>query len=194
MDVDTLLSQRIRDLRQARGHTLEQLATLSGVSRSMISLIERRQTSPTAAVLDKLADALGVSLATLFSTEGQAAPPQPLARRSEQPVWTDPASGYVRRQLTPQDWPSPMDLAALDFPAGETVAFELAQRSTAVHQQMWMLEGCMDIHVGAQSWRLQAGDCLAMALGERIVFHNPARQPARYLLATTRSPAPLPRT
>jgi transcriptional regulator with XRE-family HTH domain len=93
MNVDHLIATRVRDLRKARGYTLDELADLSGVSRSAISLIEREETSPTAVVLNKLADALGVTLAALFSDAPGAAAEQPLARLSEQQIWTDPGSG-----------------------------------------------------------------------------------------------------
>jgi transcriptional regulator with XRE-family HTH domain len=83
MDIDTLLAARVRGLRKARGATLDLLAQRSGVSRSMISLIERGETSPTAAVLSKLASALDVPLATLFDAV-PADTPSPLARHSEQ--------------------------------------------------------------------------------------------------------------
>jgi len=79
MDIDNLIAKRIHNLRQKSGYTLSQIAELSGVSRSMISLIERGETSPTAAVLNKLADALGVSLASLFSIESQNTTKQPIA-------------------------------------------------------------------------------------------------------------------
>ena len=55
MDINTRIAQRLRELRDARGYSLEALAERSGVSRSAISLIERGQSSPTAVVLDKLA-------------------------------------------------------------------------------------------------------------------------------------------
>ena len=66
MSIDQLLSVRVHGLRKARGHTLDALAQISGVSRSTISLIERGETSATAAVLGKLAQALQVPLASLF--------------------------------------------------------------------------------------------------------------------------------
>lgn len=188
MNIDDLLAQRVRDLRKQRGLTLEQLADHSGVSRSMISLIERQETSPTATVLNKLADALGVTLPALFAAspagrEEQARPP--LARAADQPVWNDPASGYLRRQISPSGFGSPIELVEVRFPPGQTVAFENATRSVVTHQQVWMLEGSMQITVGDQVWRLKAGDCLAMQLGPQIIFHNPTRQSARYMLAIT---------
>lgn len=187
MTIDALLAQRVRDLRKRRGFALDRLAELSGVSRSMISLIEREETSPTAAVLDKLAGALGVTLAALFATESQGMDDQPLARRAQQQVWTDPASGYVRRHLSPSGYPSPLELAEVSFPPGQSVTFDNVIRSVVTHQQLWMLEGAMEITLGEQTWRLETGDCLAMVLGPRIVFHNPTPKPARYALALTSS-------
>ena len=72
MDIHQRIAQRLRELRDAQGLSLEALAERSQVSRSAISLIERGQSSPTAAVLDRLSSALGVTLASLF--EDSAAP------------------------------------------------------------------------------------------------------------------------
>lgn len=183
MTIDALIAKRVRHLRKQRGLALDALSAASGVSRSMISLIERGESSPTAAVLNKLADALGVSLASLFSEGSPDVPVQPLSRRNEQAAWTDPASGYVRRHLSPAGYPSPIELVEVLFPPGETVAFETVVRSVVTHQQLWLLEGAMEITVDSETWRLQVGDCLAMVLGQRIVFHNPTPAPARYALA-----------
>jgi transcriptional regulator with XRE-family HTH domain len=185
MEIDTLLAARVRALRQTHNLTLGQLADLSGVSRSMISLIERQETSPTAAVLNKLADALGISLPTLFAVDVPCPRPEPLSRCADQAVWTDPASGYERRHLSPMGIESPVELVEVRFPAGETVVFDSPLRQQVVHQQLWMVQGTMDITLNEQTWHLAAGDCLTMTLGPRITFHNPSSEPARYLLALT---------
>lgn len=190
MDVDTFLSQRVRELRKTRGFTLDQLAELSGVSRSMISLIERQETSPTAAVLNKLATALGVTLPSLFAEVPGSVAKSPLARRADQQVWTDPGSGYVRRHVSPNGYGSPIDLVEVSFPPGETVAFENVARNVVTHQQLWVLAGEMKITVGEETWHLQTGDCLAMELGHYIVFNNPTHKPARYALVLTTSTSP----
>ncbi len=57
------ISQRVKQMRQQRVWSLEQLATASGVSRSMLSQIERNQANPTLAVTCKIAQAFGMSLA-----------------------------------------------------------------------------------------------------------------------------------
>ena len=84
----------------------------------MISLIERGEASPTAVVLERLAWGLGVPLARLFDgTADQDAAPEPVARCAEQLEWRDPGSGYVRRNVSPPHWPSPIQIVQVDFPA-----------------------------------------------------------------------------
>lgn len=188
MDVTTRLARRLKGLREAQGWTLDALAERSGVSRSNISLIERGQSSPTATVLDKLSAALGVTLASLFEAPpAAAAPPSPLARVAEQPLWTDPASGYVRRNVSPA-LPAPVQLVDVRFPAGQRVAYARSARDDEVHQQVWMIDGVMSLTVGDTVWRLEPGDCLAMTLDAPLVFHNPGPREARYLVALARSP------
>src|SRR5258705_12077472 len=98
-DLNQRIAERVRELRAAQGLSLDALASKSGVSRSMISLIERGESSPTAVVLERLAAGLGVTLAALFDTLAVAAqvPRGPGARRDDQPPWQDPAPGYPPR-------------------------------------------------------------------------------------------------
>ena len=185
MDIHHRIAHRLRELRDAQGLSLDALAERSQVSRSAISLIERGQSSPTAAVLDRLSSALGVTLASLFE-EGAApaAEPSPVARAADQPEWTDPGSGYVRRNLSPAAR-SPIQLVEVHFPPGQRVAYDTGVRDAEVYQQVWIVEGTMEMTVGDVHWRLVAGDCLAMQLDRPIVFHNPTQRPARYLVALT---------
>jgi len=190
MDINDRIARRVRELRDAAGFSLDALAERSGVSRSNISLIERGQSSPTATVLDKLAAGLGVTVASLFEAAAPpAAAPSPLARVAEQPLWTDPASGYVRRNVSPPA-PSPIQLVDVVFPPGQRVAYETGAREVEVQQQVWMIDGTMEVTVGDTAWRLDAGDCLAMRLDRPIVYRNPTRQAARYLVALVTLPPP----
>jgi transcriptional regulator with XRE-family HTH domain len=189
MDINARIAHRVRELRDEQGLSLDALAERCGVSRSNISLIERGQSSPTAVVLDKLSTGLGVTVASLFesASRGATAEPSPLVRVADQPVWADPASGYVRRNVSPP-LRSPIQLVDVVFPPGQRVAYDTAARETEVHQQVWMIEGTMDVTVGDVPWRLDRGDCLAMRLNQPIVYRNPTRQPARYLVALVTLP------
>lgn len=184
MQIDAMIARHIRELRKACGYTLDELAARSLVSRSMISLIERQQTSATAATLNRLAGALGVTLADLFVDKSKTPEQQPLSRRETQQLWTDPESGYVRRQVSPTGFLAPIELVEVLFPAGQSVVFgNIVPKEAGYHQQIWMLEGEMEITLDDVQWQLRAGDCLAMILGPHSLFRNRSRSPARYLVA-----------
>jgi transcriptional regulator with XRE-family HTH domain len=176
------LATRLRDLRMESGMTLDGLSERTGVSRSMISLIERGESSPTAAVLDKLAAGLGVTLASLFA-EKDSKGASPLARRADQRVWRDPDSGYMRRNLSPAGFPSPIELVEVVLPPGARVAYDTGHRAAAVHQQIWIIEGEIDLTLGEESYHLSAGDCLSMRLDRPTIFRNLVERPARYVVA-----------
>jgi transcriptional regulator with XRE-family HTH domain len=181
-DLNQHIARRVRGLRTTARLSLEALARTSGVSRSMISLIERGESSPTAVVLERLAAGLGVPLASLFDTpaDGRPRARSPVARRDDQPRWRDPGSGYLRRNVSPPAVPHPMRIVEVLFPPGGRVAFDTAGRGPPVFQQVWVLEGAIDVTVGDERHRLRAGDCLAMQLDRPTMFHNPTRKRTRY--------------
>ncbi len=181
------IAARVRALRVEKGLTLDALADRCDVSRSMLSLIERGESSPTAVVLEKIATGLDVALATLF--ENPVAAPSPVSRRGDRESWRDPQSGYVRRNISPASFPSPLQIVDVVLPAGARVAYETGARDINIHQQVWIQEGSIEITVGDVTHRLSQDDCLAMQLDAPITFHNPTRKPARYIvvIATERA-------
>jgi len=190
--LDRRIAGRVRELRAAKALSLEALAGRSGVSRSMISLVERGESSPTAVLLEKLAAGLDVPLASLFDAPGAGgqASSDPVSRRDDQPSWRDPGSGYVRRDVSPPGVPQPMQIVEVRFPAGGRVAFESGGRDVRVHQQVWVLDGTIDVTVGEERHRLREGDCLAMQLDRPTMFHNPTRRATRYAVVIASEAAP----
>lgn len=178
------IARRVRELRAGLGLSLDELAGRCGVSRSMISLIERGRSSPTAVVLEKLAVGLNVSLASLFDAPADGA--SPLSRRADQLQWRDPASGYLRRNVSPGDVDSPLRIVEVEFPAAARVAYQTGPRHPRQFQQVWVLDGCIELTLGDACHRLEAGDCLAMQLDRPITYHNPTRRPARYAVVLCR--------
>ena len=188
-DINQRIARRVAGLRAAAGLSLDALAARSAVSRSTISLIERGETSATAVVLEKIAAGLGVALAALFEVERAA--PGPLMRRAEQAEWRDPASGYLRRNVSPPDHPSPLRIVEVSFPAGRRVVLEGGNPAHPIDEQIWVLEGSMTLTHGHASHRLDAGDCLALSVDGPVEFHNPTRRAARYAVVI---PTAAPRT
>ena len=183
-EADARLAARLRGLRKRCGLTLDGLSEHSGVSRSMISLIERGESSPTASVLHRLATGLGTTLASLFAEE-ERPEASPVTRRAEQPAWRDPETGYVRRSLSPPGFPSPIELVEVILPPEARVAYDAVPRGVGIEQQIWVLEGEIELAAGADAHRLAAGDCLAMRVEGPTAFCNPTDCTARYVVALT---------
>ncbi|MBP0579434.1 helix-turn-helix domain-containing protein [Labrys sp. LIt4] len=174
--IDRELGGRIKALRGRMHLTIDQLAAASGVSRAMISRIERGESSATAQLLARLAGGLGVSLSTLFATAQPAA--SPLARRAEQPLWRDPATGYLRRSVSPATANGILDLVEVELPAGALIPFE--PQATPFDQLVWLQSGSLTMTVDGETFPLQTGDCLHMRLDKLVMFHNPGDGPAHY--------------
>ena len=184
-DLNGRIAKRVRELRAGQRLSLDALASKCRVSRAMISLIERGECSPTAVILEKVAAGLRVTLASLFDSPKAAAYGGPVARREHQPQWQDPASGYLRRNVSPQNVHQPMQIVDVHFPPGARVAFDSVTRNQRVFQQIWILQGIMNITRSNERHRLREGDCLAMQLDQPTIFHNPTRKPARYAVVIT---------
>jgi len=82
------LAERVKRLRKKEGLTLEGLATASGVSRSMLSQIERGQANPTLTVACRVAQAFGISVGELVD--------QPWTRSSIEVIRADDESHLYR--------------------------------------------------------------------------------------------------
>lgn len=179
-DINARIARRVRALRAELEWTLDALAAKCDVSRSTISLVERGETSPTAVVLEKIASGLGVPLAALF--DDPAAPASPVSRRDDRSPWRDPQSGYVRRNISPANFPSPIRIVEIVLPAGARVAYDTGAREADVHQQIWVREGSIEVTLDGVTHRLSEDDCLAMRLDGPTAFRNRTRKRARYVV------------
>jgi transcriptional regulator with XRE-family HTH domain len=89
----------------------------------MISKIERAEASPTAALLGRLSAAFGLTLSALLA-EAETQPHGPV-RAEAQALWRDPATGYIRRQVSASPT-SPLELTEVELPPGAAVSFPAA--------------------------------------------------------------------
>lgn len=181
------LAARLRAEREQRGWSLSDLATRSGVSRAMISKVERAEASPTAVLLGRLSGAFGLTVSTLLArAEGDASGAGRIMRAGAQPLWRDPATGYLRRMVTPPG--AEPELVHVELPPKAHVAYPAAAYAHLRGQCVWVLGGVVLFREGAIEHHLTAGDCLALGPPLDCEFHNPSETtPCTYLVALTRS-------
>jgi transcriptional regulator with XRE-family HTH domain len=195
--------ERLRGERRARGWPLERLATASGVSRAMISKIERGESSPTAVVLGKLSAALELSVSELLGpgpagdrpggagNPGPAAAPAPrggaVRRAADTPEWRDPDTGYLRRQVSTPRFPAAVTEVTL--PPGARVPYP-AGAYAFIAQLVWVLSGQLTLRDGPAEHALAAGDAFELGVPRPREFRNDSAADCRYLVVVTRTAAP----
>jgi hypothetical protein len=108
-------------------------------------------------------------------------------RADEQPLWRDPATGYLRRQIAPAPGSDlPLDLVRVELPARALIAFP-ASAYTFIRQVVLVLQGQLTLIEGDLSHDLRAGDAIELGPPNNCTFRNAKSIPCTYLVAVIRS-------
>ena len=176
--INQRIGARIRIERESRGWSLTELAERAGVSRAMIHKIERGESSPTATLLGRLSGAFGISMSMLMARaemqEGK------LLRFADQPVWHDPQSHYLRRNVSPRS-DLPIDLVQIELPAGSDIPMP-ASSYVQARQLIWLQQGELVFVEGDVRHEMRAGDCLELGPPNDCRFINETAHPCVYLV------------
>lgn len=184
-DFTARLARELRAARLRARLSTAALAEAAGVSRGAVLKVEGGTTQPSAALLGRLCGPMGLTLSTLFArVEGPDRQDERVVRAAEAPVWTDPASGYRRRSLSPPG--EDLEMTEIDLPAGAAVTYPAAAYAR-IHQQVWVLTGVLALTEGTSEHLLGAGDCLALGPAADCTFRAHGDGPARYLVVTAPS-------
>jgi transcriptional regulator with XRE-family HTH domain len=202
--------ERLRGARRARGWPIERLAAASGVSRAMISKIERGESSPTAVLLGKLSAALELSVSELLAPATTGSPAAGLAdggpgsaagtgpaglaarggvvrRAADTPQWRDPDTGYLRRQVSTPRFPAAVTEVTL--PPGARVPYP-AGAYAFIAQLVWVLSGRLTLTDGPAVHALAEGDTFELGEPRQREFRNDGAADCRYLVIVTRTATP----
>jgi transcriptional regulator with XRE-family HTH domain len=178
--LDLRIARRLALLRAQRGWSLEALAARTGISRASLSRLERGELSATAAMLGALCAQYRWTLSRLMA-EAESGPSS-VVRAREQVIWKDPASGYVRRIISPPHPHLKGELVEVSLPPGASVAYDAAPVPGLEHH-LWMLEGSVNIEIEGTPFRVKKGDCVRYMLAGSSRFECRSTRPARYLVA-----------
>lgn len=153
-DIHDRLAASLREARKARGLSLDAVAKLSGVSRSMVSQIERGESSPTVATLWNLTQALQVDFAGLL--EGKPEPGIVVIRAAAAPVILGRGKSVSIRILSPAEAVGEHEVYDLSFGAGG--ALESEPHSPGCREHLTVVEGAMRVVSGEEESLLGPGD------------------------------------
>ena len=144
-------------LRQSRALSLDELSRKAGVSKSMLSQIERAQANPTVAVVWRLANALGVPLADLLdSAPAVQAPAIGFLSAHATPALRSPDGLCDLRILGPIELAGQFEWYTLTIGAGG--ALESSAHEDGTREHLTVQNGAIEVHSGNEIQRLKAGE------------------------------------
>lgn len=155
LETVAFLGTRIRELRQLRALTLQQLSSKTGLSSSMLSLVERGKTSPSIGSLVAISSALGIHMTDLFDGNGNRTR-EPVVRVSDQPVYVTP-EGVTRRVVRVDDVTG-IEIVFNEWDPGTGSGGESTHHDG--HEYGVVLEGRLLIEVDDHQYELKRGDSI----------------------------------
>lgn len=182
------IGEEIKARRQGKGLTLDGLAGRSGVSRAMLSEIERGVKNPTIRVASQIAAGLETTVAALLGEVADDERAPVVVRRADRPTLLDPQSGVARQELSPAYQGRGVEVLWYTIPAGgRTRAFPPLRPGTVA--QLVLIQGTLACTIGAHGPTLGEGDALYFPADQPYAFANPGPAPCHYLLILDASQA-----
>ena len=177
------VGSRVRKLRIDQGLTLEALADLSGVSRAMISKLERGEKNPTLVVAAKVAQALRVGLTDLMGVaeSRRAVIVIPKSRRM---IFRDAETGFERQLLSPAFESRNLEFVRHVIPKGETSG-DLPPYKPGTEKFLVVEQGKLRVVIEGQNHVLNAGDSLYFEADTPHRFDNTGRGICSYYLVVS---------
>lgn len=170
----------LQKIRLKRGLTLDDLSRAAGVSKSMLSQIEREKANPTIAVAWRLANALGIGIEELLAPNTREAETIHLLEPHETPTLPGSHSGYVLRILGPMDLAGKFEWYELTLaPNG---ALKSSPHDPGTMEHLTLFSGAMDLEVDGVVKKLKTGGTARYHADKAHAIHNPGKIEAKALL------------
>jgi transcriptional regulator with XRE-family HTH domain len=164
-------------LRQARALSLDELSRMAGVSKSMLSQIERAQANPTVAVVWRLANALGVSMADLLgNSQAPSAPAISVVASHATPALRSPDGLCELRILGPIELAGQFEWYELKIQAGGALESSAHEPGTVEH--LTVASGSADVSAGDALQRVKTGETVRYAVDRPHAIRNPGKTAA----------------
>ena len=170
----------LQKMRLARGLTLDDLSRAAGVSKSMLSQIEREKANPTIAVAWRLSNALGVGIGELLSDDSRAAEPIRVLDAHETPTLPGDHAGYVLRILGPMELAGKFEWYELTLaPGGELVS---QPHDPGAMEHLTVLHGSLEVEVDGSKRKLKLGGTARYQADRNHAIRNSAKTEAKALM------------
>ena len=178
--VSRAFGDRVRSLREQRNMTLDIFSKHSGVSRAMLSKVERGEKSPTIGVAKRIAHALDTSLAILMGDESSRRS-FALVKKDQRQIFRDPESRFERHLLTPIMAGMPVEIVLHKLPARTSTGM-LPPYLSGAGKYVVAVKGQVVVGFGREEVVVEEGDSLYFEPDVEHWFENATDSASEYFL------------
>lgn len=175
---------RVRGLRESAKLTLEDLSQQSGVSRAMLSKVERGEKSPTIGVASRISRALDTSLSVLMGGEEKRRAVA-LVRKDQRHIFRDAETGFERHLLSPPIAGSVVEVLFHRLPAGVSTG-KLPPYPAGTEKHVVIVDGELVVATDGSDTKLSMDDALFFEADVEHSFDNRTKKPCSYYLIVSR--------
>lgn len=168
--MDLELGAKIRSLRQKQNLSIEQVAERSGLSKGLISQIERDMTGPTVASLWKIAKALNVNINYFFDEENEF---EPLVRKDERKIIQ--VKGKRKYELLCPDLKRAIEMLWIEIEPGESSSRDLISHDG--EECGVVIRGKLQVVCGEKTYHLNEGDSIYLDSTTPHRYFNISNEP-----------------
>ncbi len=169
--LSTSVGKNLLELRSRAGLSLEKLSAISGVSRSMLSLIEKGKSVPTINVLWRIARAMNISFSSLLITEKNRT--AQILKYEETKFLSSSDGNFVSRALYPFDTHKAAEFYELKIAPGYTE--NAVAHPAGTLENLVITEGRLEVEVGHKKYPLEKGDSFFFEADVAHTYHNPGK-------------------
>lgn len=174
---------RLKQLRTDAGLTLDALSKSAGVSRAMLSKVERGEKSPTLTVFVRIATGLGVSLSKLMGAASDVAETA-IVRADQRLTFQDPETGFERHILSPNHIDNGIELLLHRIPPGQSSGL-LPVYNVPTEKLLVVHEGRLTVYAGESRYDLNSGDSFYFEVRKPYRFVNLEKTWCSYYLVVS---------
>lgn len=175
----TYFAESLKNLRLKQNLSMQELADSAGVSKSMISKIERDTVQPTLDVAARLSKALGKNLSEMLHT------PQTTQivylPKNEQAIWED-AQKIKRRNISPVFEGFNIEWLLVEMPGGTEIKKCAPPNGVSMPKYVLVKEGTLIVKVGEEEFVVNKDDSLYFDASVEHEFHNSGEIPVEYYI------------
>ena len=165
--VSLKIGERLKEIRNTRQLTLDDVAELTGVSKPMLGQIERGQSSPTINILWKISTGLKIPLSFFCKQEEGK---YTIAGLGEKDVIMEEDGGMRAYPLFPFDPVRNVEVFYIEFDAG--VNHESLPHVTGVEEYIFLVHGTLKMVIGGKEVLLQEKQSIRFGADTSHAYHN----------------------